>query len=352
MRGIYTAAVLHRLSAHFQVSAAPDGSKFDVGRRFDVIAGTSTGGILACGLAYGKTTSQLISLYEDVGPKVFKKPVPKGKKASIWWTFRNRNHAANKPDELRRKLRSIFGKETLSDLYRKHSVAVCLPASRMLDGTPKVFKTPHLSDYTVDGVIQIVDACLATSAAPIFLPVAEITESDDTTHKSRYVDGGLWANNPTLIALIEALKICGRSDAQLKRPIQILSIGTSGGVAGETPGRPADLGTGAWQVGVGVANMSLELQGHAYHHMTGLIIDHLRLSGQDVCYARIPNPSINEDQARTLGLDRAGKDAVSLLKSLGDQSAQHVLSLCRRNEEPLAKLVNDIFDHQPNASTP
>ena len=89
--------------------------------------------------------------------------------------------------------------------------------------------------------------------------------------------------------------------------------------------------------------MSIELQGHAYHHMTGLLVNHLRKLDQDICYARIPNPSINEEQARALGLDRADTAAIRLLKTLGDQSAQDVISVCQRQDGPLATLVNGIF---------
>lgn len=352
MRGIYTAAVLHGIGAHFATGKTANGSQFDVGSHFDLIAGTSTGGILACGLAFGQSTGQLISLYEDVGPKVFKDPTPKSGLGSIWWAIQNGYSSANKAKPLRAKLASIFGDLTFADLYTKRSIAVCIPASRMMNSKPKVFKTPHLPEYTIDPTVRIVDACLATSAAPIFLPVAEILDSEHLTHKTRYVDGGLWANNPTLIALIEALKMCAQANGQLKRPIQILSVGTSGGVAGETPGRRANLGTAGWKVGVEVANMSIELQGHAYHYMTGLMVEHLRALGQDVCYARIPNPHINDNQSKALGLDIASRKAIDLLKSLGNQSAQDVLSICRKNEEPLATVVNDIFNPQPILVTP
>ncbi len=352
MRGIYTASVLHGLGAHFGVKPTPNASNFDVGSYFDLVAGTSTGGILACGLAYGQSTSELISLYEEVGKPLFKNPTPKSGWGSIWWAVRNSYRAANKPEPLRSKLESIFEDANLGDLYQRRKIAVCVPASRMMNAKPKVFKTPHIAkDYTIDPSVKVVDVCMATSAAPIFLPVAEILESEHLSQKGRYADGGLWANNPALIALIEALKICSR-EGQLKRPIQLLSVGTSGGVAGEKPGRSANLGSAGWKVGVEAANMSIELQGHAYHYMTGLVIEHLRALGQDICYARIPNPHVNEDQARTLGLDRADASAVGLLKSLGHQSAQDVLSICQKNDEPLATLVNGIFDRKLDHSIP
>ena len=344
MRGVYTASVLHSISAHFGVGQTPDGCDFDVGGYFDLVAGTSTGGILACGLAYGKSTSELIALYDEVGEQLFRDPTPKGGLGALWWAIKNSYRAANQPGPLRRKLESIFEDATMGDLYQKRNVAVCVPASRTATAEPKVFKTPHIPGrYTIDLSAKVVDVCLATSAAPIFLPVAEIKESAHLTQTERYVDGGLWANNPTLIALIESLKICAQDAGQLKRPIQILSVGTSGGVAGEKPGRSANLGSAAWKVGVEVANLSIELQGHAYHYMTGLMIDHLRKLGQDICYARIPNPPVNEEQARTLGLDRADAVAVGLLKTLGHQSAQHVISVCQKGDGALATLVNGIF---------
>ena len=56
----------------------------------------------------------------------------------------------------------------------------------------------------MDAKRQIADVCLAASAAPFFLPAADIPNPDNAEKKEYFIDGGLWENNPTLIGLSEA----------------------------------------------------------------------------------------------------------------------------------------------------
>jgi patatin-like phospholipase/acyl hydrolase len=84
-----------------------------------------------------------------------------------------------------------------------------------------VFKTPHTQTKRRDEGYRVVDVCLATSAAPMFLPIASIPDPDDRSHLRTLVDGGLWANNPVLIGMIEALEVAGAGQS-----IEILSVGT------------------------------------------------------------------------------------------------------------------------------
>ncbi len=344
IRGLYTASLLHSIAAHFGAPGAPDAA---IGQNFDLIAGTSTGGILACGLAAGETTGRMIDLYEEIGPRLFRDPMPSKRWPLLRWAFRHRNTAANDPKPLRQSLESIFGAKTLRDVYQEYQIALCLPAGRAVDWSAKVFKTPHHPAFTRDGGVTLVDACMATSAAPLFFPVAEVQEAIHLTEKGRFIDGGLWANNPTLVALIEALTICADAETGiLTRPIEILSLGTSGGPSGDEPGMPADRGMLQWKFGGGVANMSVALQGRAYDDMTRLLVRHLVTLGQSIRYGRVPNPAITGSQAAELALDRATPRALSLLKSLGDTQAQYVQSECSQ-QTPLGNLVTSIFQTTP-----
>lgn len=101
MRGLYTATVLDTLARHFatQRNAGP----LDVGKGFDLITGTSTGGILAAALAAGVPLAKVIALYCEEGPKIFPNPMPSGL-ALIPWLFRNRSKAANPNDHLKKTL--------------------------------------------------------------------------------------------------------------------------------------------------------------------------------------------------------------------------------------------------------
>src|SRR5262249_9099312 len=147
-------------------------------------------------------------LYEDVGPRLFSNPQPAGRLKLTLWALRNLNSAANSSEVLRANLKDAFGDETIGEVYTRREIAICLPASRLLDWSPKVFKTPQLEHFTRDKDVRLVDACLATSAAPIFFPVASIREGSHSDLCGNFVDGGLWANNPSLVGLLEGLDLC------------------------------------------------------------------------------------------------------------------------------------------------
>jgi patatin-like phospholipase/acyl hydrolase len=91
IRGHYSTALLHSIAAHFEAGTT---GGYEIGRHFDLIAGTSTGGILDCGLAAGKTTKELIALYREIGQKLFVDPQPDGKLATILRGWRNRKREA------------------------------------------------------------------------------------------------------------------------------------------------------------------------------------------------------------------------------------------------------------------
>src|SRR5690606_1716963 len=78
------------------------------------------------------------------------------------------------------------------------------------------FKTPHLAEAsTRDPDLLMKDIALATTAAPTFFPAAKIGE-----HGAEHVDGGLWANNPAMVAYVEARRL------KVEAQPMILSIGT------------------------------------------------------------------------------------------------------------------------------
>lgn len=340
IRGLYSTALLHSIAAHFEPNST---AGYEIGRHFDLIAGTSTGGILACGLAAGKTTKELIALYREIGQKLFVDPQPDGKLATLLWAWRNLTKAANPSEPLRRALTDILGQETLGSIYARRKIALCLPSCRLHDWTPKVFKTPHSPHLTRDRNVTLVDACMATSAAPIFLPVAEVAEAPHESTLGRFVDGGLWANNPVLIAMLEAIDLCTDAESKhLTRPIVILAVGTSGGAPGDAPGAKIDRGMLGWKFGGEAAGMSIEVQASGYHHMASRFAGHFGRLGYDIRYERIANPKVSADQSRHLRLDLATPDALDLLERLGSKTAQDVQSECERGTA-LGTMVTSIF---------
>lgn len=196
-RGLYTAQVLADLEEEF-------GSP--IGQRFDLITGTSVGGIIAIAIALEIPMQKVVELFVQHGHEIFKKR----RWYSRWFGYRRSNYTA---DGLKQLLSSpeLFGEKILADA--KHPVII--PSINYTEGKPVVFKTPHHQDFRRDWKFKLVDIALATSAAPMYFPRHMI-------ENQQYVDGGLCANNPNLIGLHEADYFF---DVSLK-DIALLSIGT------------------------------------------------------------------------------------------------------------------------------
>src|SRR6266496_6552273 len=322
-RGLYTATLLEELGRFFA-----GGTAADLGRRFDLITGTSTGGILACGLAVGISPSRIIKLYEKEGPKIFANPLPVQLFGKLGWVLRNAFQAANPAAPLRNGLVEIFGDKTLGEVYADRRIALCLPSIRMVDEKSKVFKTPHDKRFVIDGNYTLVDVCLATSAAPVFLPIHTIQDAVNHDQRLAFADGGLWANNPTLVALIEALEICHDLDKETsaKRPIEILSIGTCSVPDGEGPDAKIDRGVFDWWGGIKTTRVAMNAQAAAARYMADLLAQRITELGRSVRVVRIEDPLISADQARHLQLDLATPQSIQMLKQLGSARAQTIMS--------------------------
>ncbi len=189
IRGLFPASILALLeeSGDFGVP---------IGSRFDLISGTSTGGIISLGLAAGLSASQMKELYLNRGEEIFPPRGP-GVIGTIWRkveAIKRMTHYSY--DSLR--LEGVLG-EYLGDLRLKDlNSRVCIPAFEGFHGEVFIFKTPHHPDYTLDGDARLVDVALATAAAPTYFRAREL-------NRHLLVDGGVWANNPIMIALVEAL---------------------------------------------------------------------------------------------------------------------------------------------------
>ena len=87
IRGLYTATALHTLMKRY----LPDSQAKDrdIGKGFDLIVGTSTGGILAAALAKGVSTQKIIEFYANTGRDIFPDPMPKCKLGILWWSLKN-----------------------------------------------------------------------------------------------------------------------------------------------------------------------------------------------------------------------------------------------------------------------
>lgn len=205
IRGIFPAHVLATLEHRFLGSRS-------IASYFDLIVGTSTGGILALGLGAGLAAADLRDLYRDRGHEIF----PTG---GVGWLSNLRRWLRGKI----RLLRYSYDSKALSDVLtnvlgdRKLGSAVtrlCIPSFEGEYGEVFVFKTPHHPAFKKDLFEPMVKVALATAAAPTYF----------RPHRDggyTFVDGGVWANNPIMIAVTEALT----SFDVRRNQVRILSIG-------------------------------------------------------------------------------------------------------------------------------
>ena len=181
------------------------------GDYFDLITGTSTGGIISLGLAIGKTAQTILQLYMDHGEKVF----PPARRdllriRSAWRWIKALQHHRYDPAPLEEQLKKVFQTSRIGDAQRR----LCIPS---FDGFTEVnvFKTPHHPDYKMDWKEELVTVAMATAAAPTFFPIYR-------NGQRAFADGGVWANNPLMIGLVDAL-VCYQLQ---RRQVHILSLGT------------------------------------------------------------------------------------------------------------------------------
>lgn len=192
IKGIFAAAFLARL----ELSRLGGRS---IGRYFDLITGTSTGGIIAIALAAGISAQRILDLYVSQGREIFP---------------RRRDYGFVRPAfkqlALAGALRELFGVSVLGDVTAR----LCIPSADGRHGDVAVFKTPHHPDYRRDWRMSLVDVGLATSAAPTFLKVHE-------ADGYRFIDGGVWANNPVMVGVVDTLSCFSVA----RRKVRVLSIG-------------------------------------------------------------------------------------------------------------------------------
>ena len=189
IRGIFPAAFLADLEETYLRGQS-------VADYFDLIAGTSTGGIIALGLASGLRASELRDVYIRRGCEIFPAPwtgIPRivaRQWKSFCRLFRYRyNRAA-----LTRVLEDVLGDRT----FGRATSRLCIPSFDGRYGEVYIFKTPHHPDYVRDGKGRMTKVAAATGAAPTYF--RPLQDGGYT-----FVDGGVWANNPVMIALVDAL---------------------------------------------------------------------------------------------------------------------------------------------------
>jgi uncharacterized protein len=224
IKGAFTASVLATLEEDTGKSVVD---------HFDLIAGTSTGGILAIGLGLGLSAREICDFYASKGPEIFPSTSLIQRTSGFFRQLFGPKHSHS---VLRSALEEALGKRK----FGESSYRLLIPTYDAIGGRLFLMKTAHHPRFKYDINAPAVDVALATSAAPTHFAAAPFPNHADAS----YVDGGVWANCPVMAAITEAV-------AFLDQPldsIDVLSIGTT--TKPFNIARHTDDGVAQWNAGL------------------------------------------------------------------------------------------------------
>lgn len=292
IKGLYSSTIIEHLEQRF-------GQMSDY---FDMICGTSTGGLIALCLGLKIPATEISKIYAEQGQIIFPKRSKLG--GIIRQTFWNGKYS-DKP--LKTVLQSVFGEKKVRDLDN----LICVPSYSLTDARPWVFKRDH-GKLDRDNNTSLVDVALATSAAPTYFPLCEIPIYND----KQFIDGGVWANNPALVGIIEALTYFVGKDKEFTS-VEILSVSSLNNTGGKPVGLKRNRSFINWRNDL--FDTSLIGQSHfTDYFMTKLC----EMNDIKIRYIRIPSEQISAEQQHLVKLDCADRKAIQFIKGKGNDRGQ------------------------------
>jgi patatin-like phospholipase/acyl hydrolase len=229
IKGLFSAALLAAIEEDLNINIID---------HFDLLAGTSTGGIIALALGLGMNAREIVEFYMREGPAIF--PSWFGLKRIQHWGVRKYSAAPLQAALMRCFKDSRFG-DSLKPLI--------IPSYNLGEDDVYLFRTPHHNRLKRDYKLPAWKVALSTSSAPTFFNCAREVDS------LRLVDGGVWANNPTMVAIVEAYSTLGAS----LQSQWVLNIGTSDSVIHRRD-RLNSGGILAWALGNAAVNVIMRGQ--------------------------------------------------------------------------------------------
>ncbi len=260
---------------------------------FDLIVGTSTGGIIALGLGLGLSAKEILTFYEEHGPRIFH-----GNRFLRWLRWFGTSKYSSTP--LENALRGCFGDKRLGDSEKR----LVIPSLNLENGEVYVYKTAHHPRLERDYKEKAVEVALKTAAAPTYFP---------TRHSSAgtpLIDGGTWANNPVGMAIVEGITLLDWPRNSLK----VLSLGCTTAPLKVNWGRSIPLGCLYWAPKL--VDVFMHAQSHASLGTAKLLAGHENIIRIDPVVAR-----------GKFGLDKTKE--IDSLRGIGASEARHALPKLR-----------------------
>lgn len=295
IKGLYSASVLAVLEKAYGKCLSD---------YFDLVCGTSTGGIIALGVSAKIPMKDVVTFYNNYGSKIFK---------SKWKSFGSLGNfvlglrqamfsAKYSQKPLREALTSVFGSKTISESNN----LLCIPAYNITEGKPRIFKFDY-DTLCMDNDKTYTDVALATSAAPTYLPIQNI-------NRTSYVDGGLYANNPILVALTEYLFKWAKTEKF--NGVDILSVSSCEKSLGWSP-MQKKLSFFKWR------DTLFDCYSHGQEANEMFFLEQLKKSNVlnfDLNIVRIVNDKLSGNQERYITMDNASQHSMDILYSKGQST--------------------------------
>jgi hypothetical protein len=235
IRGLLTLQILDALERALRAKRGGQAS-FRLCHFFDFIGGTSTGAIIAGGLARGMSTAELLSFYREFGREAFTK-----RRLFDRWKSLYENGS------LQRKLQETFGLATTLEAEHLQCVFVAVTRNATTDSAWPIWSNPwakynERSRKDCNLRIPLWQIVRASTAAPVYFPPEVIEfDKDDPSKTFVFVDGGTTAyNNPAFLMYRMAIEpMYGLNWAKGEKQMLVVSVGTGSGPAlGQTAGDP------------------------------------------------------------------------------------------------------------------
>ncbi len=219
IRGIIPGQILVKLEEKLAKKVKNNGADVRLADYFDLVAGTSTGGILTCAYLcplHGHpeksqfSAREVVDMYLEHGGEIFKRSRKQKIKSVFGW--RDEKFSVV---NLNNVLDEYFGDTWLSELRKP-----CVITSYDIEKRYGHFFAQHMAKENKDYNFLVREVARATSAAPTYFQCAEVRSM--TKHRSHLIDGGVFVNNPALCAYAEARQLFKKG----AKNMVILSLGT------------------------------------------------------------------------------------------------------------------------------
>lgn len=291
VKGLYSSSILKGFEERFGKQCSDC---------FDLICGTSTGGLIAMALSLKITARQITDVYETRSCEIFPS-MPKWQRTfrQIFWK------GIHTDKGLKRVLDDLFGDRILSESQN----LLCIPSFSFTEFKTVVFRRDHSNLYRHNS-LKFRDVALATSAAPTYLPMSELPDYN----YMQLIDGGVWANNPSLVGLAEALRYFVGEDKPYDS-IQILSVPSLNGRKGGQIGLKREKSFLDWKGDI------LETCIVGQSHFADFFLEKIgEVNGASIEYYRIPAAILSSEQEKVIGLDTTKSESLKLMRLLGDET--------------------------------